>query len=52
MIHRVLDDWEILLSGIRDGIIPDIKHVDLFGHTCKRALVIYRTTVEFEESLV
>ena len=28
LIHRIQEDWEILLSSIRDGIIPDIEHHD------------------------
>lgn len=28
LILRIQEDWEILLSSIRDGIIPDVEGID------------------------
>ena len=28
MMHCIHEDWEILLSSIRDGIIPNVEHID------------------------
>jgi len=28
MLHRVQEDWDMLVSSIRDGTIPDIEYID------------------------
>ncbi|KAI6038444.1 GH3 auxin-responsive promoter [Pisolithus marmoratus] len=28
MVHRIKDEWDVLVSGIRNGIIPDFEHID------------------------
>ena len=28
MVYYIQEDWDILLSSIREGIIPDIDHID------------------------
>ena len=28
MVYYIQEDWDMLLSSIREGIIPDIDHID------------------------
>lgn len=56
MLHRVQEDWDILVSSIRDGTIPDIEYIDhVRDHlqvSCYCVIAMYQLAAEFDDSRI
>ena len=56
MLHHVQEDWDILVSSIRDGTIPDIEYIDhVRDHlqvSCYCVIAMYQLAAEFDDSRI
>ena len=52
MIHFIQEDWEMLLSSIHDGTIPDVEHIDHFRAYLQVSTTHLPSRTKFEDSRI